>query len=534
MTSKNAYKYYEKLVFKSTDSPTILDLSTDLTTEIDDGNTYRANSVTFVNISDGTIDVELSYDGTNYGDIIRFKSRETKDITSSGLYKIRITHTGIDAGYECLASTNNIGETIYRGGTTNAAIYARDTASVDAFGRWRVSNPDTLFDSKNIFNDSDLVDSLENQPLFFDNQEVSGSGTSTTYNSNESSATISVGSAIAGKRVRQTKRRFNYQPGKSILAFLSFIMGEQTSGVTKAEGLFDDNNGLFFQDTGSSYGFVRRSYVTGSAIDTFYEKSEWNIDPMDGTGVSGVDLDFTKTNILAIDFEWLGVGRVRFGFVVDGNIYYAHALNNANNLDKVYMSSPNLPIRTEIENDGTGITSNMTQICNSVISEGGQNPTGLIRYASTAGSQITCATEGTIYAIIGIRLKTNYIGATIKILRTLMQLQTASDRVEYILKYNPTVTGTLTYSDESRSSVQIALGDGTQTITGGIDIDGGFLESGGNASGRAGSTESEIDNVLTLGTNIDNTRDEIILCARPIGGSSNVDVEGAMSWRELN
>ena len=101
-------------------------------------------------------------------------------------------------------------------------ISASDSYSIDAFGRWRISNPETLFDSKNIFNDSDLADNLENVPLFYDNQETSGSGTTTTYNPNQSSQTLTVANLTAGTRVRQTKMSFNYQSGKSLLVFMSF------------------------------------------------------------------------------------------------------------------------------------------------------------------------------------------------------------------------------------------------------------------------------------------------------------------------
>lgn len=79
-----------------------------------------------------------------------------------------------------------------------------DSPANDAFGRLRVSNPETLFDSKNIFNDPDLAETIENQPLFYDNQETDGSGTSTLPQSAVSFAigktanTVTNGYDIAG------------------------------------------------------------------------------------------------------------------------------------------------------------------------------------------------------------------------------------------------------------------------------------------------------------------------------------------------
>jgi len=418
--------------------------------------------------------------------------------------------------------------------TQISQIQASDSFSIDAFGRWRVSNPTTLFDSKQIFDDSDLASDVENEPLFYDNQEISGSGTSTAYNNDTASTTLSVSDSTAGTRIRQTKMRFNYQPGKSTEVLMTFTFNAQQSGITQREGQYDDKNGLLFEDNGSEYRFVRRAYTSGSAVDNAVSQSNWNIDPMDGTGASGITLDFTKTQILYMDYEWLGVGRVRMGFVVDGKIYYAHEMNNTNNLEVVYMSTPNLPLRSEISNDGTGGSASMTQICSTVISEGGQNELGVIRSASTDGTHVDCATENTLYAILGMRLKTNYIGMSIKVLNTALQEQQGSKKIEWVLLLNPTVAGTFTYADESRSAIQIARGATANTVTGGFRLAGGYLESGGNQSGNAGSTGKGIENALQLGSLIDGTRDEIVLCVRPIGGTSGADVEGALTWQELS
>ena len=418
-------------------------------------------------------------------------------------------------------------------GSINVNTTANDSFSADAFGRSRVSNPETLFDSKNIFNDSDLADTVENLPLFYDNQETSGSGTGTSYDANESSQTLTVSNTTAGTRIRQTRMRFNYQPGKSQLVMLTFNMNGTAANIVKREGLFDAQNGLFLEFDGTTVNFVRRTYVTGSAVDNEVAQANWNIDSMDGSGASGITLDWTKTQILFIDYEWLGVGRVRMGFVIDGKIYYAHEFLNTNSLDVVYMTTPNLPLRTEIINDGSGAADSITQICSTVISEGGSQEIGSVRYASTDGTHTSTVNENTVYAVLGIRLKSNYIGATIKLLNTALQLHTGSSKVEWFLLFNPTVAGTFTYADESRSAVQIARGASTNTVTNGYKITGGFLESGGVQAGYSGSGSAGIDNAIRLGSLIDGTLDEIVLCVRPIGGSTAVDVEGSLTWREV-
>jgi len=409
-------------------------------------------------------------------------------------------------------------------------VYA-DSPNLDAFGKLRVSNSETLFDSKICFNDPDIADNLECAPLFFDNAEVSGSGTSTTYNDKQSSQTISVGSS-AGRRVRQTRQRFNYQPGKSQYILLSYNLNGGSAFIRKREGIFDDDNGIFLELNGPELAIVTRSSASGSPVDTRVVQSRWNISKLDGSD-GGPTLDVTKTQILSIDYEWLGVGRSRIGFVIDGKTYLAHEFLNANNLDVVYMSTPNLPLRSEIENLGGGSASSMTRICSTVISEGGSQEIGVTRSISSNGTHVVCTSENTVYAILGMRLRSAYLGVSVKLISTLLQIQNASKNIEWFLLFNPTVDGTFTFVAESQSAIEVARGASANTVTGGYRLSGGYLESGAVSSGANGSGIGELSNALRLGSLIDGTSDIIVLCARPIGGTSSVNVEGMINFREL-
>ena len=410
-------------------------------------------------------------------------------------------------------------------GYLRTQMFFSDSPSLDSFGRLRVSNPTTLFDSKQIFKDPSLGNNVENFPLFFDNQEILGTGSFTTYNVNTASTTLSVSNQVEGKRVRQTKMRFNYQPGKSFLIFKTFVLGEHVSGVVKRDGYFDEKNGLFLEDDGENYNFVVRSYVTSGSVDTKVPQSQWNIDTFDGKGVSEVELDFTKTQISVLDFEWLGVGRVRAGFVVDGVIRYAHEFNNANNLPTVYMSTPNLPLRCEISNDGSGGEGHVTQICSSVISEGGTNLLGTLRYASTEGVHVDANITDTIYAVIGIRLKESHVGMSVKIIDISMLTET-NDNFEWIFILNPTVGGTFTYVGENLSGVEVARGKTENVVTGGYKLAGGFV------SVNTRNIANTLENAILLGSSILGVRDEMVLCVRPLG--SNSDIQGGLTWRELS
>lgn len=398
---------------------------------------------------------------------------------------------------------------------SNQSVAFGDSPSIDAFARLRVSNPVTLFDSKQIF---------DNQPLFWDDQEVSGSGTTSTHSVDAARTRLGVGASTAGKRVRQTFQRFNYQPGKSQMIIMTGVLGVAESGITQRIGMFDDDNGLIFSCIDAGMYVTRRSKASGTSVDVDVAQADWNIDKMDGTGASGVAMDFTKTNIFFIDFEWLGVGRVRMGFVIDGVPVYCHEFLNANQLDVVYMSTPNLPLRYSIENDGTAGASTLDHICSTVISEGGSDDLGVLRYGSTDGDHVDANTQDTIYAVLGIRLKTGYLGASVKLLQIGMISET-NDDFEWMVYLNPTIAGTFTYADETNSAVQLARGATANTVTPGTSLAGGF------ASTDTLSIQSALKNARLLGAAIDGTRDEIVVCVRPL--SNGADIQAGLTWREL-
>lgn len=426
-----------------------------------------------------------------------------------------------DVGIKGRPTADSIGEeskvtTSYLGnGKYGADVSVHYSSGLgDAFGRVRMSQLFTIFDSKQL---------NDNQPLFWDDQEVSGSGTSSTFNANEASVSLSVSANTAGKRVRQTFQRFNYQPGKSQLIVMTTNLYGSASGITAAVGYFDDNNGVFFQAKDGAVYIVTRSKVSGSPVDTKVAQSDWNIDPLDGSGPSGITLDPSKVQILFIDFEWLGVGRVRYGFFVAGLPVYCHETLNANVNDTVYMSTPNLPVRYEIENDGTGPAATLLHICSSVASEGGRQDNGVLRH--TDSGAISSLTTGNKYAILGIRLKSTHLDVVTLIENLSIIATTTNDQAHWELVFNPTISGTFTYSDVTNSGIQVATGSSSNTVTGGTEIDGGYFST-------ALPVTNTTPNALKIGSAIDGTPDELVLVCKPI--TSNITVEASLTWRELS
>lgn len=244
-----------------------------------------------------------------------------------------------------------------------------DTAAIDAFARLRISEPYTIFDSKQLH---------DKQPLFWD-EEINASGTS-NHSSVDACTVMTVTASASDSVIRQTKQRFNYQPGKSQFVLMTFHSTQDPS-ITCRIGLFDGtsanhltpNNGIFFLCNNEvSWNIAKNGTITETAL-----QADWNIDPMDGSGPSGYILDLDATQILLLDFEWLGVGRVRCGFVFNGIPYYVHQFVHANDptFTTVYMSTPNLPLRYDIQSDGTSAGA-LDHICSTVMSEGGLEKTG--------------------------------------------------------------------------------------------------------------------------------------------------------------
>jgi len=242
---------------------------------------------------------------------------------------------------------------------------------------------------------------------------------------------------------------------------------------------------------------------------------------MDGTGASGVTLDPTKSQIVAIDFEWLGVGRVRIGFVVDGAFIYVHEFLHANRTAGVYMSTPNLPLRYEISNNGTGVASSLEHICSSVMSEGGIENLGILRHQDTG--LISSLSSNTAYAVMGGRLKSTHIGVSINV-ENISIIGSANDQAHWELRFGGTVAGTFTYNNLANSAVQTAIGTNANTITGGTEIDGGYFSTTQGIS-------FTVPNAARLGSTIAGVSQEWQLVIIPI--TNNMSVRASVTWREL-
>ena len=274
----------------------------------------------------------------------------------------------------------------------------------DAFGRSRTSEPFTLADYSHQYglNPEILTDKV-------------GTASTVEHLTDKACASLVVGTGNTHYVVHQTRMYHHYMPGKSQFALSSFNFNDVRENTVKRSGYFDNRNGVFVQQEGDgTVSIVRRDYVSGITSDTVVNQSDWSLDKLDGTTQSGIQLDFTKTQLFATDFQWLGVGRIRCGFVIGGSLIYCHEFNHSNVEENVYWSHPSLPIRCEVRNTDTavGVTS-MQQICSTVLSEGGYEESGF-EYAAGVTTPISLPGSNSapnhIKCIAAIRLKDTFGG----------------------------------------------------------------------------------------------------------------------------
>lgn len=402
-------------------------------------------------------------------------------------------------------------------GDTPITVNFQGTTGTDAFGRLRTSNPLTMLDCKNVGSKNELFD--EN---IINNATV-------TYSQNKSQVNLNVTQAAGDKVIRQTFRRMSYQPGKSLLIMNTFVMNEQTENLLQSVGYYDDYNGVIFQDEGTHYQITLRSYASGSVVNTSINQADWNGDKLDGTGPSGITLDVTKTQIFFCDLEWLGVGSVRVGFVIDGLFVLAHTFHNANFQTAVYMTSANLPIRYEIEVNDTLATGTYTmgQICSTAISEGGYQPEG-IRYnvGTSSISGVTLANADTWYNVVSIRIAANRPNAII-VPSGLDVLNISNSDLQWALFKNATPTTPFSSWTSFNDNVDYELTT-VDLATTGTTVAGGYV------TGKSGPVlfyPSSVPFSYQIGIDLGGLSDVMTLAVKT--NSSNSNVAGLLKWFDV-
>lgn len=428
--------------------------------------------------------------------------------------------------------------------TGSGLIINADTTAYDAFGRQRVSEPFTLGDYKHLYAiDTNFIDSS------------SGAGSTVSFSTNQAAARLQTGIGSTAFCIHQTKFYHHYQPGKSQLIFSSFNFYAPQQNATKRTGYFDDRDGIFLEQVGLStsdginagigtYNWVIRTFTSGIATETRIPRSQWNKDKCDGTGTSGFNIDFTKTQLAFIDFQWLGVGRVRCGFAHDGKLITAHEFYHSNNNPRVYISNPNLPVRCEIRNTAVGVGASFDQICSTVASEGGYVESGVDFAYTMTTTRTTPTPAGTEFPLVAIRLKNTFQGYPNRISVRLnnISIHCETNSIIYKIVKLPSSAyignaGTLTWTSASdNSGVEVCV-DAT-TYSDGDQFASGYVPSGASQNSlspvASGALTAAKKNIIVQ--NIDSTNSEIYaIIVRTITttGNATASVAAALQWREI-
>jgi hypothetical protein len=355
-------------------------------------------------------------------------------------------------------------------------------------------------------------------------ESVTGTA-SAAWNQYSSNIVMQVGSTAGSKIVRQTKNVMRYIPGRSTTLAFAIRLDTPVPGVRRRFGLFDENNGAYFEDNGGVYSYVIRSNVTGIVQETRVFRDDWNGEKFDGNGWTGVTADPTLQQMISINYEWYGAGIVQFNWLIKNETVHSHTFDNSNTNTGVWCGTPFLPIRLEIENvTGAAGTHYMYQGSNSLIQEGEPEKLGTLLSISNPITGTTMASSDTYYPIISIRLKSNNLTG-VMLLRSLQAATNDNTNVYWTLIQNATLAGgTWVNHPDPNSFMQYNI---TQTtVSGGTTLLSGFTVSGGSSL-----VDLDIKAALQIGRSSMGTVSDTytLACASP---NTNKKALAVLNWIE--
>ena len=398
---------------------------------------------------------------------------------------------------------------------------------IDAFGRLRVVQPFTLFDSSHRFNDNGL----------WVTSNTAGNS-SHTFVENQSTVDMNVGTTANAEVIRETTKVFSYQPGKSLLIMNSVAFSQPKANLRQRAGYFGKSNGVYLENDGNTNYLVVRTNTSSTVTETRVSQSDWNVDKFDGTGYSTqygferASLDVGKANIFWIDIEWLGVGDVRCGFVVDGKMLPAHVFHHENEITVPYMTTASLPLRLEIKNTGiTASNSTLSQICSTVISEGGYELYGSQQaVGTTITAPVDLPTAGTYYPVVSIRLKSNRLDAIVILTALSILGITNNAYYNWQVRSNANTSGGGSWvSAGTDSAVEYKLAGGS--VAGGRILASGFTGATTQSISPVDILKEALFKFQLERNSFANTAYELTLVAS--ASTNGADMYGSMDWEEV-
>lgn len=382
----------------------------------------------------------------------------------------------------------------------------------DAFGRLRVTTPFTIFDSLNRYMASEKFSTYT---------DVSSN---LTFNA-DSSLSLTCGAYSSSIIVRESKNIFTYQPGKSLLIMCTFTMNAPQSNLIQRVGYFGPSDGIFLEASGLTINFVKRS----QGVDTHVSQSNWNGSRLFGEAPDLITLDLSKSQIVWFDIEWLGVGSVRCGFIINGIFYISHTFHHANLITGTYMTTACLPIRYEIRNTSNSVGGTLKQICSSVQVEGGYELTSVIRHCGTDNFTKRLSSNNVFVPFVTIKLKPSRLDAVVTLAQLSIANTVSNSLLEYKILLNADLSGSSFLNYDLSSNVMYDIS--ATSFTGGYIINSGIFNQT-NSISLGSRTDFNLQLGRSLSTPTTYVSDTVTVVISCLQGT-NPDIGCLIGWYEF-
>jgi len=338
---------------------------------------------------------------------------------------------------------------------------------------------------------------------------------------------LSVGGSAGDEVIRQTRNVIEYIPGRQNEITQVVRFTEPEEGIRRRVGLFNENNGFFFENWGLEYAVcIRKTDESGTTTDTRITRENWNIDKLDGTGPSGIVADPSAIQMLDIEYEWYGAGIVEFKWIINNNAYPIHVFYHGNRETEPFINTPFLPVRLELTNvDGTPGTHYFYQSSTSVQAEGARGPIGREENVSTPFAGVSTGGARVLRPVLSIRLRSDRLQGVALPLEFLAA-SLDNTPLYYQIRRDVTLTGADWQNVPGNSFCEYDYA--ATDYTGGEAIQTGYISATNQGITNAFPKET----ILQLGRNDLGTTAQIftVLCAT---AQSNKDVFASLSWVEV-
>lgn len=355
---------------------------------------------------------------------------------------------------------------------------------------------------------------------------TTGSGTVTQSNAK---AVISTGTTTGSDAMLQTVSSGHYNAGVGSVARFTAMFTSPVASTEQYIGLMDETgssetfkNGLAVGYTGTTFGLHRWKNDTLTTVN----QEDW-LDPLDGSGPSGMTLDHTKLNIFVIRFRYLGAGIIELLLEdsATGNFILAHRVYYTNRFTEPHSFNPNY--RFTIFSDNESTTSDLVVSCASysyfVEGETRYKDFQTPKFSTPISSKTNITTETNIVTIRNkstYASKTNFINILINSISVSEEASQPSNQCELRILKNATLGGSPSYSDIDTTDSVIEYDTAGTTITGGTQLGVIFL-----------SGKNDKQNMNYIDLNIIVNPGETLTLA--VSSRETATIKASVSWQEL-